>query len=235
MFGLIRRRRKPVVHAHWFVPLLDFASDTDAFFQAVEEEIASRKLPGVSAERVEFRQDGWLSEKRTYLRFLRERVVVDVCSAPFGTGWYFSCRAAELPRMLSIWELLLFLLGLGGFFLLYWQMFGLIIGSIVMGGTVIFLLLVLLTARSWASLQEFILYLPVIGALHERFTRRDTYQLQDHRLVYAAMLESLLRAKVEEFAKAGGVDEPKFIHVSNPDQVLSRRELERLFGTSDRE
>ena len=29
-----------------------------------------------------------------------------VCSAPFGTAWFFSCRIAAVPFVLRIWELL---------------------------------------------------------------------------------------------------------------------------------
>lgn len=78
MFGILRRRRKPIVHAHWFVPLMDFHSDPEGLYRAVEEELAARQVPSVSTERVDFRQTGWLSGKRTYFRILRERVVLDL-------------------------------------------------------------------------------------------------------------------------------------------------------------
>lgn len=224
MFGILRRRSKPYIHAHWYVPLLEFRSDTQAFYQAIEDEFAARQIPEVSFERVDYHQAGWLSGRRTYLRLLRERVVTDVCSAPFGTGWYFSCRAATLPRRMAWWEVWLVLAGLIGLAVLYWQFYGLVGGAIVLGSTLVFLLLVMATARTWASLDELLIHIPVFGALYEFILRKDTYQQQDHRLIYADMVETIVRAKVHEFCTAGGVDEPEFRTVSSPQQILTERE-----------
>lgn len=140
---------------------------------------------------------------------------------------------AELPRILRVWELALTMLGIGGFFLFYWQLLGFFWGGIVTGGSLVFLLLLLLTARSWTSLQEFMIYIPVIGSLYESFFRRDTYQQQDHRLIYASLVNTIIRSKVTEFCAAGGVEKPEFVNVSNPEQVLSRRELSKYLEKPD--
>lgn len=63
-------------------------------------------------ERVEFSEGGLLSAKRTYLRMTRERLVFDICAAPFGTAYFFSCRFAELPAEVKLWQLLVILLAM---------------------------------------------------------------------------------------------------------------------------
>jgi len=225
MLGIIRKR-KPYIHSHWYVPLLDTQSDPEKFYQAVEEELVARKVPGLSVERIDFNEGGILDANRAYLRLQRERVVLDLCSAPFGTSWWFSCRTAELPRVLYVWEILLVLAGLAGFFALYWQIFGLIIGAIVFCSSLVFLILVFLTARSWAALDEFLIYLPVVGALYESCVRKETYHRQDQWLMYGTIVNTLVRGKVSEFCKAAGEENPQFI-TTTARQIMSPRELEK--------
>lgn len=234
MFGLIKKR-KPIIHAHWYVPLLDFQSDAEAFYRAIEDELKARKVPDSIVERITFRESNSLSATRTYFRLRKERAVLDICSAPYGTSWYFSCRSAVLPRPLYWWEVQLTVLGLAGFFGLYWHLFGLVTGSIVFGSSVVFLLLILFTARSWNTLDDFVMNLPVIGALYEAYLRPDTYHRQDQRLIYGDLVATIVRAKVMEFCTAGGVEDPEFRTVSNPEQIISEKELARLTGREERD
>ncbi len=224
MFGIVRRH-KPFVHAHWYVPLLKFRSDTVQFYESIEAELAEHQIPEITVERIDFKQAGFFSGKRTYLRLIRERVVLDICSAPFGKGWYFSLRAAELPRRLGLVELLVTLLGLLGFCALYWQLFGLNLGGVALGASFFFLFLLFIAGRVWGTLDECLIYLPVLGVFYENYFRPDTYQQQDHRLVYADMVTGIVRAKVEEFCVAGGAYESQLIKVTGPDQILTENEL----------
>jgi hypothetical protein len=232
MFGIVRRR-KPIIIHHWMVPLLDFSSDPEAFYKAIEDEFTARQVPEATLERIDFKQAGLLSGRRLYLRILRERMAVDLCSAPFGTSWYFSCRVCELPRILRVWELLVFVLGLCGFFALYWHLFGLHLGGIVMGSSVAFLLIIMLAGRAYGTLDEFLVYIPIVGQLYEAYIRRDTYQQQDHRHIYGSLVNTIIRRKVTEFCQAGGVDDPPFENISNPDQVLTQKELAKYLGRED--
>jgi hypothetical protein len=232
MFGIVKRR-KPIIHHHWIVPLMNFSSDPEAFYQAIEDEFIARQMPDAMLERIEFKQAGLLSGKRLYLRITRERMAVDVGSAPFGTSWYFSCRLCELPRILRAWELLAFMLGLCGFVALYWYLFGMFLGGIVMGASIVFLLIIMLAGRAYGTLDEFLIFLPVVGQVYEALIRRDTYQQQDHRQVFASLVNTILRHKVTEFCQAGGVDDPPFENISSPDQVLTKKELARYLGDED--
>lgn len=224
MFGIVRRK-KPFIHAHWYLPLREFQSDTEAFYKAIEEEIVTREIPEVTVERIEFRQRGWLSAKRTYLRLLRERVVMDICSSPFGVGWYFSLRAAELPRRIGPWQFWISVFGFAGICASNVQLFGLALGGTVVGASFLFLILVFIAGRSWGTLDEALIYLPFIGQIYEALFRRDTYQQQDHRLVYAEMVTSIVRAKVDEFCIAGGAEDAELIQVNSPDQILTEKEM----------
>ena len=228
MFGIIRSR-KPFVHAQWYVPLLNFKSHTEQFYSALEMGLKLREVPDLALERIEFRDGGWLSVKRAYLRLRRQREVLEVCSASFGTGWWFSLRAATLPRNLYWWEVWVTLLGLAGFFACYWHLFGIITAGIVMAGSLILVILIFLRARTWTSLDEFLIYLPVVGALYERFFRSESYYRQDQELIYTHTVGGIVRAKVVEMCAMGGEDDPQFFDVHTPKQILTRKDIAKYF------
>ena len=229
MLGIIRRR-KPIVHTHWIVPLFDFQSDQEQFYEAIEGELKTRRVPEIMVERIDFKQGSVLMPKRTYLRLRREREVMDICSAPYGTSWWFSLRFASLPRLLYWWEVWVCVLGLVGSYFLYQELYGDVLGRIVLGSSVGFLLLAFFTARAWAGLDEFLIYLPVVGAIYEAYFRRDSYYRQDQRLISGALVTAVVRGKVIEFCAAGGVSDPPFENVSNPEQILSIKELAKYLG-----
>ncbi len=60
--------------------------------------------------REEFAQGGLLSDKRIYFRLFRERLAIYTCAAPFGTGYFFSCRTVYVPALVRLWHILVALL-----------------------------------------------------------------------------------------------------------------------------
>ena len=95
------QHKKADVLSHWFTVLDGFSSSTEEFYVAVEKELAARKVPGLAMTRVEFAEGGVLSDRRVYLRMIRERLVFDVCAAPFGRAYFFSVRFAEIPAVIK--------------------------------------------------------------------------------------------------------------------------------------
>src|SRR5580692_8952823 len=93
------KSRKADVLDHWIALVENFDLSSGDFYTSVETELKTRDLPGMDLSRVEFAEGGILSGKRTYLRMVRERLVFDVCAAPFGKTFFFSCRFAELPAV----------------------------------------------------------------------------------------------------------------------------------------
>ncbi len=126
MFGFLKRPAE--VLDHWIAFTDGLVLPPSEFYAAVEAELAGRKIPGLQVTRLELPEGGLLSEKRTYLRLVRERLVFDVGAAPFGTGFFFSCRTAEIPLVLKPGQLLAVLLLVA--FVLWWlvRTFGLFQG-----------------------------------------------------------------------------------------------------------
>ena len=206
MFG-IWNRKKPEVFTHWYALVPNFEFSIADFYAAVEKELADAKVPGLAISREEFAEGGLLSFKREYLRMRRERLVFDICSAPFGTGWFFSLRFAEIPFVLRFWEVLLLLSLLTGIVLLYLYVFGPVMGGIVFGVTALALLVFLNNALALGlhDLDAVLLRIPVLGACYEAFLRKESYYREHTRLMYCDLVEKIVKARIEEVTAAKGV------------------------------
>lgn len=201
MFG-IWSRRKVSLSDYWFVMLDNFETSTPEFYAAIKESILKRKIPGVEITTVDFPEGGALSEDRSYLRIRRERLIFDVCSAPFGTSWFFSCRFAEIPMRLRWWESLIILSLVAGFFMLSIEIFGITWGCVIsalnlLGGL---FLLNNLVALGLHDLDSVLLKIPVLGAFYETYLRRPSYYRDDTRRMYSTAVDRLVRTAVEKFA-----------------------------------
>jgi hypothetical protein len=209
MFGMafyrFFRPKRVVVQEHWYVPLLDFHISTQDFYRAVEQELAERKVPDLEISRVEFAEGGVLSAKREYLRLRRERLVFDICSAPFGTSWFFSCRGSFIPRNLTIWHIGIVLIGMISLFLLYWTTFGLIIGTAAIIASVLAVAVFLHFASRWQGLDDALMQLPIVGVIYEAFFRPETYYREDTRLMYLDTVPRIVKHQMELFTGGAGV------------------------------
>lgn len=217
MFGLWKRK-KPVVHKHWYAVLPEFETSTSEFYDGIQQHLETQRVPGLFVERIEYAEGGLLSAKRIYLRMRRERLVFDVCSAPFGTYWFFSCRFSEIPFTLRIWELLLVLLILAVVEGFYVSLFGLVTGSVLFGSSVLGVAVLMrnLVAMGLTDLDSALMQLPVIGAIYEVLFRKETYYREDTRLAYIDIVDKLVREKIDETVGAKGVQMVEYKDASPP-------------------
>lgn len=219
MFGLFRRK-KPIVHQWWYVVLLDFEASTEEFYSAIEQDLAAREVQGLELSRIEYAEGGILSAKRAYLRMQRERLLFDVCSAPFGTSWFFSCRFSEKPLTLRFSDLLLMALALGAFWFSYVQLFGFFTGNLMFGATVLGIILAMICAVPFGfhDMDAALLQMPVVGAFYEILFRKDTYYRQNTRAAYMSIVNTIVRSRVTETARARGVENVQFVEETPQEQ-----------------
>ena len=217
MFGLWPKQ-KTILLEHWYVLLEDFQTSTPEFYESIESALEERQVEGLQKSRVEFPEGGPGSPRRLYLRLRRERLIFDVCSAPFGTSWFFSCRFAEIPIKLRVWELLVLLGILTGIYALYWSAFGYLWGSATFTASILGTLYLLnsLVAMELYNLDAVLIKLPVIGTVYELFLRSNSYYREDTRLMYTDTVNRVIREKVEEFAGQEGVTKVEFKEVEQP-------------------
>ena len=196
--------KKADVISHWYALVPDFQSSTQEFYASVEKELEARKVPDLEISRVEFAEGGLLSAKREYLRMTRERLVFDICAAPFGTSYFYSLRFAELPSVVKLWQIVLFLFLLGISLVIILQLFGGFFGWLV------FFLLIglgIYSGRNAASMgiDAALIKTPVIGPIYERFFRKETYYRIDTRLMYLETIDAIVKGRVEEVTSAKGI------------------------------
>ena len=209
-FG-IWRRKKPEVIKYWYVPVERGTFSTAEFYGQIEERIQESKCPGLELTREEFREGGALAPLRQYLRIRRERLVFDVCSAPFGEAWFFSVRQAQIPVSLMLWELLLILVVVGAVVFGYIQLFGLLAGSAIILFSLIgaFTLMRNALPLGLHDLDALLLRVPVVGTLYE-LIRKETYHRYDTRIMFLDQTEAIVRRTVEEATAAKGFKQVEF-------------------------
>src|SRR3954454_12453528 len=85
-----RAMLKPQVEGHSHSYVENFSTSSLEFYARVKEGIARRAIPDLQISQVEWKESGFASGKRVYLRVSREGLNFDICAAPFGTGYSFS-------------------------------------------------------------------------------------------------------------------------------------------------
>jgi len=198
---------KGEVLKHWIAFADGFAFPPEEFYTAIEKELTARKIPSMEISRVEFAQGGWLSGKRTYMRMMRERLALDACAAPFGTGYFFSCRTLYIPPLIRLWHLLVlfFVFNVIGGLLI--KPLGLTFAFVAEIGLMVAVAAVLrnTVVMGLADLDNLLLKLPVIGPIYERLFREETYYRVDTRLLYLKIIPDLIQMLAEEVTGEKGV------------------------------
>ena len=154
-----------------------------------------------------YAEGGLLSEKRVYLRLLRERLAFDLCAAPFGTTYFFSCRTVHSPPVVKLWHLLVIAILLLGVYMLLNYLLGFEYACIAMVALVIAIAQVFQNAISLglADLDNALMKIPAIGPVYESWFRKETYYRLDTRLVYLKLVPEIIRQVADEVTGAKGI------------------------------
>lgn len=83
---------------HWSKLYENFQTSALDYYERLKEALARRRIPGFRLKRVNFSEGGVGEARREYLRVERGDVRMDICAAPFGTGFFFSWWLAGRPR-----------------------------------------------------------------------------------------------------------------------------------------
>jgi len=211
MFGL-GNLNKPLVHKYQFVVYPNFETSVEEFYELIEADLNAKRLEGLSVSRVEYAEGGLLSANRVYLRMQRERLVFDVCGAPFGTAWFFSYRFSEIPRSPRVVTLIALLVLLAGVAVGYMALFGWLVGSALFALSVLGIAILMRNALvlGLRNLDAFLLRSPLLGDLYESF-RKETYYREDTRAAYLKIVEDIIQEKIGEVTAAKGLKLIKFL------------------------
>ncbi len=200
-------KKKTEVLNHWIAFADGFQTSPLEFYAALEKELADRQVPSMEMKRIELPEGGLLSEKRVYLRMLRERLVFDVCAAPFGSGFFFSCRTSEIPVVLNLLELALVFMAGALSFVAFTYFLGFILGTLSLLALLVAAVYVLRNAVAMGlqDLDKTLQQSPFVGTVYEAWFRKETYHRIDSRLCYLEVVPSLVKKLAEDTAATKGI------------------------------
>ncbi|HXT39011.1 MAG TPA: hypothetical protein VN887_03215 [Candidatus Angelobacter sp.] len=206
MFGFLQSKKAEVLQ-HWIAFVEGFQLSSSEFYDSVEQELKAREVPGMEMARVEFAEGGILSDKRYYLRMVRERLVFDVCAAPFGRSFFFSCRFAEIPAVIKLWQLAVLLISFTAIVIFTWREAGFILGTLLLMAALTLLIYTLRNAVAMGlrDLDAALIKAPVFGPVYERFFRKETYYRHDTRLMYLEVVSGVVKRLAEDAVAAKGL------------------------------
>jgi hypothetical protein len=211
MFGIFQNKKAEVME-HWYSLVPGFNISGKEFYTAIETELKARDVPDLDIAYVDFAEGGVLSAKREYLRMTRERLVFDICAAPFGTAFFFSCRFAQIPAVIRVWQLLIVIVGTFIVTMLVFRYAGLILGAMLLLAGFIFFIYLLRNAVALGlrDLDAALIKSPIFGPIYENWFRKETYYRFDTRLMYCDTVNAVVKAKVEEVTGAKGIKLVRF-------------------------
>ncbi len=204
IFGF--ENKKGDILGHWVAFHDNFSFPPQDFFDAIQKELEARKIPGMEISHEEFAEGGMLSDKRIYLRLFRERLALYTCAAPFGTGYFFSCRTVYVPALVRLWHIiaaLVFFSLVGGLLV---KLLGLAFAIVALVTLMFALAAVMRNAASSAvsDLDTLLLKIPVVATIYEDWFRADTYFRQDTRLFYLQQIPEFIRELAEDITASKG-------------------------------
>lgn len=197
-----------MVVSHWCKLFEGLEASPQDFYRSVEAALAARQVPALQTSRVHWHEGGPLSAKREYLRLTRERLVFDICAAPFGSGFFVSSRLVEEPSKVSILAVCAILFGLLIVLALFILLFGWFWGF--------FIMLICLAAGTWflrnivshglTDLDATLLRIPVLGPIYERFFRAITYYRIDTTLMFQQAVHGAVMEAIDELVNLKGIN-----------------------------
>lgn len=185
------------VISHWHALIDEFNTSSLDFYKAVEEAVRAREVPDAQFSRVEFKEGGFASARREYLRIQRGRVAFDIGAAPYGRGFFFSWWMSRLgpehPFLYLLGFLGAVLIGTpllayplrnscGYIFFLPLCFLGVVAGLAVLARNEVF------------GSEEDILAIPILGWTYDKVFSPVTY----HSLDTAIMFQESVRRAVNE-------------------------------------
>ena len=199
--------KKDEVLDHWISFADGFSQPPQEFYALVKKELDARKIPSMEMSDVEYAEGGLLSEKRIYLRMIRERLAFDLCAAQFGNSYFFSCRTVHSPPALRLWHIAAALLFFWIVFVQLVKLLGFLFACIAIVTLFIAIAEMFRNAVTMGlnDLDNALMKIPVVGPIYENWFRKETYYREDARLVYLKMVPEIVKKTAEDVTGAKGI------------------------------
>jgi hypothetical protein len=189
------------VFSHWGKLLEGLQYSPMQFYGEVEAAVRKRQLPDCEISAVDWPEGGVFSAKREYLRIARKGYTFDVCGAPFGTGFFVTWWMAEIPpslkRAAAILSLV-FLVPIALVFTVVGGPMGLLLAAFLFPFFFVSFYMMLLVFRGFA---DYLLMVPVIGAILAPFLRPFTYYKADTADMFCTAVHSAVQEVIDDITR----------------------------------
>lgn len=189
------------VISHWSQLVENLQTSPLQVYSLVEAAIQRREVPETFIERIEYKEGGAISARRTYLRIKRGRLAFDVCGAPFGTGFFFSTWLAEVPVLTALHKFAIF--GALGLVFILCMSYSFFAGPLLFAALVFFALF--LIGQGDMGFDEVVMELPVIGILYAKLFKPITYYRLDTAAMFQAAVQAAVLETIDELTSAQGL------------------------------
>lgn len=195
-----------LVLSHWAKYFDFFQASTQEIYKAVEAGVARRQVPDTAVSRAVYREGGIQTAGREYLRFERKGQQIDLCAAPFGTGYFISWWLTEKPASGVLYMILLLLL-VGGVFAISLKLLGVLVGLLAAVVSLPFMLLILGNAvkQGVVGSEQALLAVPVIGTVYRALFRPVTYYRIDTALMFQEAVHRSVLEVIDGLTTAKGI------------------------------
>jgi hypothetical protein len=194
------------VLSHWSTLIENFSVAPSQFYDAVESSLQRRQIPDTTNERITFKEAGLMSAERVYLHVRKEKLVFDICAAPFGTGFFFSWWFAEERPYLNPGLKVLALFAI--FLVPAWMAIetGIAFAAFF---TLVVIAIGFIAASEMSSSGQFddgpIRALPLLGKLYEWLFRPGTYYRLDSMEMYQNAVHNAVAEVIDQMTTAKGL------------------------------
>lgn len=88
---------QPIAHptSWWVNDFPDLKISAQEFYNEIETALKVRNIPDYKTSRINLNQGGLFSARREYLRVVNGEMTFDICSGPYGNGFFLSCWYGE--------------------------------------------------------------------------------------------------------------------------------------------
>ncbi|MBI4664390.1 MAG: hypothetical protein HY735_36810 [Verrucomicrobia bacterium] len=193
--------------SYWCNHFDNFAFPPQQFYALVEKNLAPRQVPDLLQDFILLHEGTAFSRKRLYIQMRRERIVFEICAAPFGSGYFVSSRLFDRRRDATLLDYLIAALiaGLLSFGVL--ARYGPIVAIVVFGlvFTIVWSLMRLAASGDAAWWDEKLCQVPWVGRIYESLFHPDTYFRQDQTNMYRAAVHKAVIESVNQMTAEKGI------------------------------
>lgn len=200
-------KQPAVIFSHWYHLFEGLQEAPKSFYESLEGSIKKRGVPDVVLSRIDYHEGGVFSAKREYLRAERQRLVFDVCAAPFGNGFFVSWwlgEARSFWSMVVTVAMIVFGLFLFGYFIKTLGFFSGIVVALFVSFIILWVFGYLVregSLRIELSLSE----IPLFGPMFDLIFKPLTYYRIDTNLMFQESIRLAVMDVVDEITQAKGL------------------------------